>query len=323
MGDAHAGASLRAKVTYTADDDATTTDVDEEGWVEWVEYTEILTVSGTTADTDPATAQANHVLRVELDQKSSAPGAVQKAKMATFDASSLFFDADGDDLTYTITLVAPDLDSPATAADAPGTDAELGAGGSVYRVYTSEWNETDSAAETTDDVQQSFSIDKDTGMVTYITDLEQGHDGTPVDGTDAAGNTLTFTISAMDAAGTPATATVMVRVNVSPTAISLQSIQTDGTTNEGTAANLPAPGMGVTGTPLIVQDGANTPDDADTDSDMLTFMDDDENAARKVADLNVMDQNLTNDKFGTHKVTLSGKGADMFEVRAAAPGRSG
>ena len=309
---AHAGNMLRAKVTYTADDDATTTDVDEEGWVEWVEYTEVLTVSGATADTDPATVQANHVLRVELDQKSSAPGAVQKAKVATFDASSLFFDADGDDLTYTITTVAPDLDSPATAADAPGTDADLGAGGSVYRVYSSVWNETDSAAETTDNVEQSFTINKDTGMVTYVTDKEQGHDGNTDDG---QGNTLTFTISAMDAAGTPATATVMARINVTPTAIELQSIQTDGTTAEGTAANLPAPGMGVTGTPLIVQDGANTPDDADTDSDMLTFTDDEEYTARKVADIDVMDQNLTTDKFGTHEITLSGRGANMFEVR--------
>ena len=103
VADAHAGNMLRAKVTYTADDDPATTDVDEEGWPVWVEYTEILTVSGTTGNTDPEETQANHLLRVEPDQKSSAKGAVQKATVATFDASSLFFDADGDDLTYTIT----------------------------------------------------------------------------------------------------------------------------------------------------------------------------------------------------------------------------
>ena len=295
---AHAGNSLRAKVTYTADDDATTTDVDEEGWVEWVEYTEILTVSGATADTDPATVQANHVLRVELDQKSSAPGAVQKAKVATFDASSLFFDADGDDLTYTIssaTSPTPDLDSPATSADAKGTAADLGAGGSVYRVYTSEWNETDSAAETTDNVEQSFSIDKDTGMVTYITDRSHGHDGTGGEDNDGTGNRLTFTISAMDAVGTPAEATVMVRVNVAPTAIKL---------SDGTAAveNLRMPAEDETGTALT---------DAGGD---VTYMDDEQNAAAEVATIDVMDENLRTDKFGTHKVTLSGRGADQFEV---------
>ena len=309
--DAHAGNMLRAKVTYTADDNPATTDDDEEGWVVWVEYTEILTVSGATADTDPAPVQANHVLRVELEQKSSATGAVQKAEVATFDASSLFFDADGDDLTYTITTVAPDLDSPATGANAPGTDAVLGTGGSVYRVYTSEWNETDSAAETTDDVQQSFSIDKDTGMVTYFTDLEQGHDGATTG--DGEGNTLTFTISAADAAGTPATATVMVRVNVAPTAISAQLVDEAGA-DAGTAADLPVPPKppAKKGTALVV---ADTTADTDTDPDDLVLMDDQEYDDRKVADLNVMDQNLSTDKFGTHKITLSGRGADMFEVR--------
>ena len=282
---AHAGNMLRAKVTYTADDDATTTDVDEEGWVEWVEYTEVLTVSGATTDTDPAQVQANHLMRVEPDQKGSAPTAVQKATVATFDASSLFFDADGDDLTYTITAVTPDLDAETDF------NASIGTGGSVYR---SETTMTDTATPpvTTTDFHQSFSIDKDTGMVTYITDQEGDHDGNDADG---QGNTLTFTISAADAAGTPATATVMVRVNVAPTAIELN----DGT---ATAANLPMPARGVTGTALT---------DANGD---VTYMDDEENAAAEVATINVMDENLISDKFGTHKVTLSGRGADQFEV---------
>ena len=295
---AHAGNMLRAKVTYTADDDPTTTDVDEEGWVVWVEYTEVLTVSGAAGDTDPETLQANHLLRVELDAKSAgADKTVQGTKTATFDASSLFFDADGDDLTYTIsstTAPTPNLDSPATAT-AAGTDADLGAGGSVYRVYTSEWDEATTAAVTTDNVEQSFSIDKDTGMVTYITDKEQGHDGDTADGT---GNTLTFTIEAMDAEGTPATATVMVRVNVAPTAI--QAVTGTATANE----NLMAPGTGVTGTAL--NDGTND----------VSYTDDAENAAATVATINVVDQNLNTDKFGTHEVTLSGRGHDQFEVVA-------
>ena len=47
----------------------------------------------------------------------------------------------------------------------------------------------------------------------------------------------------------------------------------------------------------------------------MTYMDDEEMVAVKVADLDVMDQNATDDGFGTHKITLNGKGANMFEVR--------
>ena len=295
VAEAHAGNMLRAKVTYTAEDDATTTDVDEEGWPVWVEYTEVLTVSGATTDTDPSATQASHTLRVELDQKSSAKGAVQKTAMATFDASSLFFDADGDDLTYTITAVTPDVPSVGD-----GFDGGLEGGGSVYRSETVVDADPDATPATLEmrDFQQSFSIDKDTGMVTYITDREQEHDGNTDDG---EGNALTFTISASDAAGDAAVATVVVRVNVTPTAIALS--------NEGgtaTAANLPAPGKGVTGTALTVAGG-----------NALSYTDDDENAAATtVATIDVMDQNSSSDKFGTHKVTLSGRGADQFEVVA-------
>ena len=45
-------------------------------------------------------------------------------------------------------------------------------------------------------------------------------------------------------------------------------------------------------------------------------MDDKDNGTGvKVADLDIMDQNATDDAFGTHKITLSGRGANMFEVR--------
>ena len=87
---------------------------------------------------------------------------------------------------------------------------------------------------------------------------------------------------------TPATVAVTVRINVSPTAIQLND-----------AANLPVWSRTEKGTAL-------------TD---VTYMDDAENAAVKVADLNVMDQNATDDDFGTHKILLSGRGANMFEVR--------
>ena len=297
VADAHAGNMLRAKVTYTADDNPATTDVDEEGWPVWVEYTEILTVSGATTNTNPEQTQANHVLRVELDAVGSAPGSVQKTAMATFDASSLFFDADGDDLTYTITEVTPDVPGAGDGFDGGLDTAEGETFGSVYRTETVVAAAPDATPPTEEmrDFQQSFSIDKDTGMVTYITDREQLHDGAEADG---AGNELVFTISASDGAtgGTAATATVTVRVNVAPTAISL----TDG---GGTAADLPAPGKDVTGTALT------------TDGTVLvSYTDDAENEGAEVATINVMDQNATGDMFGTHKVTLSGRGADQFEV---------
>ena len=50
-------------------------------------------------------------------------------------------------------------------------------------------------------------------------------------------------------------------------------------------------------------------------------MDDVKNVAAKVADLDVMDQNFGGDAsnsghpFGTHEITLSGAGANMFEIR--------
>ncbi len=289
---AHAGNDLRAKVTYMTQDDDPDTTVDESEFPTWVEYTEVLGVSGATADTDPATTQTTHTLRVELDQKSSAPGAVQNTAMATFDASSLFFDADGDDLTYTITV------APATDA-IDGVEGGLEDGGSVYRTETVIAADDTATPPTLEmrDFQQSFSIDKDTGMVTYITDREQAHDGSGEDTDDGAGNSLTFTISAADAAGTAATSQVVVRVNVTPTAIELNS------EGGGDAANLPAPGKDVTGTALTTDGTA-----------LLTYTDDAENAAALVATIDVMDQNLNTDKFGTHKVVLTGRGADQFEV---------
>ena len=315
LGEAQAGMMLRATVKYTADDDPDTTDVDEEGWPIWLEYTEMVTVAGDTGNTAPEATQASDELRVELDQKSSAKGAVQNAEIATFDASSLFFDSDGDDLTYTIT------GSPATALDGvEGFNATLELGGSVFlseTVTTAEDTTTDPVTPEVTDFQQSFSIDQDTGMVTYITDREQSHDGVTTDGT---GNTLTFTISATDngmvngSPTTAATATVEVRVNVTPTAINLQSVQTDGTTIGTDPVALtkpPTPPAKIAGIALLTDDG----DDTDTDPDELTFIDDEEYDRQKVANLDVMDQNLNTDKFGTHKITFSGKGANMFEAR--------
>jgi len=292
---AYANKDLRAKVTYTGDDDPATTDVNEDGWPIWVEYTEIIDVAGRT-NVVPVTSEATHEVRVELKAASmgNQPTAIEMDSVA-----SLFFDSDGDNLTYTITA-APTVTVDAIAAQegppavpaTPGAETDFTAGG-VWRVFETE--DEAGTDERTDDVHQSLAVDKNTGKLTYVTDLSQNHDGTDTDGT---GNTLTFTITATDNMAnttTPPTATVTVRINVAPTAIELN----DGT---ATAANLPMPAMGVTGTALTDSNGD------------VTYMDDEENDAAEVATINVMDQNLTTDKFGTHKVTLSGRGSDQFEV---------
>jgi len=324
--DAHAGRMLRAKVTYMTQDDDTDTTVDESEFPTWVEYTEVLTVMGDIANNAPAATQASTEIRVELAARPAAPAMgdrdPQPGKVESGSVADLFFDPDDDDLSYSIMEAAPDLADdgafPNDGTTGAGYDAEILTGGEVYRSYATVVDTGDPTMETGRTLQQTLAVDGD-GNVTYFTNMEQGHDG---DDTDGAGNTLTFTIQASDnarpTAGT-ATADVVVRVNVTPTAIQVQSV--DDGTNIGDAGPLAVPtivaGKHTMGTALMVEDG----DDTDTDPDELTFMDDAENAAVKVADFNVMDQNFAGDAdndgdaFGTHELTLSGKGSDQFEIR--------
>ena len=298
-----AGKMLRAKVTYTAEDDATTTDVDEEGWPIWVEYTEVRTVSGDIDNNAPASTQAAYEIRVELAAtKTEGTGdnmvVRQPAAIVEDSVADLFFDSDGDDLTYTITEVAPNLATVADDTDGAGHDANTAAGMQVYSSYTTVTDPGNMTLISTD-FQQSFAIDDD-GGVTYFTDRSGAHDGDTE--TDGAGNTVVFTVTANDGmtdASDRPSVPVTVRINVAPSAIQLNDLS-----NAADAANLPAPAKGVTGTALTTDGTA-----------AVTYMDDAEMAAVKVADLNVRDQNATDDGFGTHKITLSGKGANMFEVR--------
>ena len=314
---AYANKDLRAKVTYTADDNPATTDVNEDGWPVWVEYTEIIDVAGRT-NVVPVTSQATHEVRVELGAASMAG---QPTKIEMDSVADLFFDSDGDALTYSIDATGTTvLNVDATAAQAgppavpavPGAVSELGAGGSVYRVYETE--DVSGTDERTGDVRQSLALDKQTGALTYITDQAQGHDGVTTDGT---GNTLTFVISATDndpGTTTPPTATVTVRINVAPTAINFS----DGTT---TAADLSTDKMAPTAITVADADGADgetddpdTPED-ETASDPFTVAENVKNQGEvNLGAINVMDQNLNTDGFGTHKVTVSD--SDRFEIRA-------
>ena len=300
----YAGKMLRAKVTYTGDDLPATRDVNEDGWPVWVEYTEVLTVDEVDPSNDPpATTGEDSEIRVELRAKP--PMGEQPTAVVTFDASALFHDPDGDALTYSITGATQTSLIDVDATDSTdGTDVDL-AGDLVWRVHRTEWDADAAtpASVTTTDLQQALTIDPKTGEITYLTDLEMTHDGDAA--TDGAGNTLTFTITATDGktGTTAATETVTVRINVAPTAISLD----DGNT---TAANMGTTAMAATA--ITVADNTNTPNDDDTDPDAFTVAENVRNQpAVKLADLDVMDQNDTADKFGTHTWTVSD---DRFEV---------
>ena len=90
--DDHAGDSVRAKVTYMGDDD-------NPSHVTWVEYSVEATVAAlTTADNNtPERQQATYELRVNPDVDDDGV-----AGTATGNVAGLFFDADRDDLTYTL-----------------------------------------------------------------------------------------------------------------------------------------------------------------------------------------------------------------------------
>ena len=294
------GGRVRAKVTYKADDIAATA-VDESQWADWIEYTEVISVAR-AANIDPVVRDANYELRVVAKE----PTAKEPIETNKFDASKLFFDADdGKDLTYTITTVVPNLTNRATSATSGGTVAELGSGGQVFRVYADGWDSGSPAR--TEDVQQAFWIDSDTGMVTYFTDEKQGHDG---DGADGAGNTLTFTIQAADEGTSPAAATVVVRINVAPTAIEF----TGGGTITNTAGNLEDDDM-ATPTALTVSGGDYSVAENVKNQPFVPL-----------GTINVQDENGSTigtnaDNFGRHDIKFSD---DRFEfIRNATDNSSG
>ena len=321
------GKELRAKVTYKTDDNTATPNVDESEWADWIEYTEVLTVAGGDATNDvPVATGEDNEMEVEL---AAVRGMNQPTKVMTFDASALFHDPDGDDLMYTITGVTPDVDldaatvTPAGTAAAPaaGRDAELE--GDVWRVHKTENDGT--TTTTTDDLQQSISINPSTGEITYFTDLSHGHDGTGGEANDGTGNALTVALSVTDGdANTTAITdqTVVVRINVAPTAIELTGTDSSGTAGginiNNAAGNLSK--MKATPTALTNPDDTNDIDpatdgvqgDTDTDNDLYTIAENVQNQpAINLATLDVQDENLNTHKFGTHSWKVSD---DRFAV---------
>ena len=188
--DGQAGRMVRAKVTYMGDDE-------NPDHVTWVEYSALANVAvlSTAANNAPARTQGVYEIRVNLnsdDDEGTGTGSV----------AGLFFDADSDDLTYT--LVGDQVDDGANGVQP---------GGTVFRSA---------------DDDQVLTINSDSGNITYYTNNGTSHDNDANDSDgDGAGNIFTVMVQATDDAMPAATSdedlTVNVRVNVAPTAIHNQN----------------------------------------------------------------------------------------------------
>ncbi len=299
---AHVGqVKVRAKVTYRGQSDDSSTGVDESLFVTWLEYSEeVDLVAGAVRNSPPEAASGTHAIYVETPPVTA--GGIQPAAIHrdTDILSNIFHDPDGDELYFQIRDVQgerPDMQN-------------LSLGFEVWE----RWN--GSGDNRTENVMVWVNQHRDS--IDFFANNDPSNIDSAGDTTDAAGNWFNIIVRAADpytkhnTASTYAQATIEVHVNAAPTAIKLQSVHNG--TNVGSKADLPASG---TATALLVPDNTNKPDDADSNPDMLTFTDDESQAARKVADLDVIDQNAKTNRFGTHEIKLSGKGADQFEIRAS------
>ena len=186
--DYHGGMTLRALVKYTdangttaivaatmagaegADNDATT-----------------LEVPAGTANRDPV-----NLMDVEFtgavmrpDDEDEDPAIISTFE-ETVDLASLFQDADGDRLTFTVAR---------------------GDGGGNGQLSNGDFANLDAA----------------TGKLTFITDNSGGHDDDPADG---GGNVVTYTVTANDGNGGTQTATVGLRLDVAPTGFQTGAVDT-------------------------------------------------------------------------------------------------
>ena len=185
--DDHAGNSVRARLTHKADED-------NPSHVTWVDYSAVAPVTAlpTTPNNTPTRTKETHEIRVNPDMNEGTEGT------ATGNVASLFFDADGDSLTYSL------------VGDLATTNVQPGR--MVYR---------------SDNDDQILTLNSKTGAITYYTNNAMAHDDIADDtDSDGGGNWLVVTVEASD--GKPDTAddasddvTINVRVNVAPTAIDL------------------------------------------------------------------------------------------------------
>ena len=239
----HAGATLRAMVTAT-DDDGNVVDIDVTG---------AATIPG-LPNTAP-TKVKDFTLDAQVDDMSDSTQVE-----GTVDLSTLFRDLNGDRLTFEVTAFS----------DSGVTD----------RSTTGDPRNTEFVGGSTDHVV-SFKIDGNNGMLTYVTDLESGHDGSGNNG-DGLGNWVSFTVRANDgktAVGDRPTAMVNVRLNVKPSDITATEV---------------------------------------TDAGGYTQQEQTFTADTHIADLNVIDENFSGSAtapghpYGIHTVTVSD---DRFGIR--------
>ena len=289
---AYVGSQLRAKVTYTHEDNPATSTVNENGWIRWVETTAPLVGPADPANVVPARTQATEEIRVNITQTTDAMGAKTPVDGSGSGSAALFFDSDDDDLTYTL-VTAAGGGSPADFA-AP----QLMPGNTVYV-------SGDLDATATGDQTQTLAIDSD-GNITYYTNSVTTHDADPSDG---AGNTLVFDVNANDGTGDSANdVTVTVRINVSPTAINDDATDTALAATDTAAAAL--------ATPFSIAETAGVTKAQAT-------------SIGAIVELDVLDQNLVTDDYGTHTVTVMSKQANgkfapdgRFEVKHSGGGRT-
>ena len=255
--DDHAGKSVRAMLTHKGDRE-------NPSHVTWVDYSAVATVAAlpTSPNNTPVRTQENYWIEVNLnsdDDEGTGTGSV----------AGMFFDSDGDDLTYS--LVGDSVD------DTPSGGIQDG--NTVFR--TSQ----DAAAEAGNAGDIILTVNSETGEVTFYTNRALSHDNDTTDAdADGAGNWFTVTVEASD--GKPDTAddttddlTINVRVNVAPTAINLggSAIQSDA---DGTAT---ASGISLAET---------------EDFDAATA------GGTTSVNLDVQDLNLNTHSYGTHTVKV-------------------
>ena len=281
---AHAGASVRAVVSYNS------TDSDNPG-VTAVIATAAQTVGGAGA----ALITPVQVRDWEMEYSVDAPGhgATNSAGhnlsiRETVDLRSLFQDPDTATLTYT---VAPAAGSGLTTRN---TDDGTGTGDAANtHVYDSDGSSGGVFV---------FEVDNrsGTGKLSFDSDVYRGHDG---DGADGAGNVITLNITATEGGRTAAqTADVSIRINVAPTDIWFAAA--GGTPDEATTTvtfpeDVGSAAAGARGRIIAEVDVRDENQSGDPDA---------------------AGGPIRPHKFGTHEVTVSGD--DRFMITNTGNGRT-
>ena len=287
---AHAGATIRAVVTYEGDDGATSVVLaDFDTVASGVQSSRLI--GGAVASVRPV-AVKNHTVEASVMGTGHAPWAhltsdtngLTVNKTETVDLASLFQDPDTPGFLLTFS-------------------ADNGAG------LTGSTETTNGGTYTYADDANLVVLERGSGKLTYVSDKTQNHDG---DATDGAGNMVTLTITASDRVpeDSPSTANLNIRINVAPTGIDRE---------RPADSDIAGPGIN---DDLIVGYVSSGGDAVGNAGDAVARIDLNENESATgnevLAELDVLDQNASGSltarghKFGAHTVTVSGD--DRFVI---------